>query len=365
LPSLAGCSGSRRSCEHGPLPSDICAVNGLQLKVNATSVLPTSNKLRLEYAKKLAKRKEEEKIAEELRQAAIQRADEALREHLAVSGDPQKFIDMILASIRADDKVLQTYSSGEVSEALVNTYRNKIKRRQFEGIYSKAFPYRMSERQKREAIECMMSSNTYGELADAHNQMWHRDLYSKAVMSCVEKKSPEFHCSICLDPLVSSTVSGYINDSQIWFPPLRKTEHWTNHPCGHAHCRSCLGKWAETAINDQKLRIKCPAEGCSYSLWDQDLRELVSPDVFARHQEHKNADYLHHLKKMTNKDSSLKIWLKSHARPCPDCHVIVSRSEGCDHMTCVCGTRFCYACGFKSCKCKSKGQIEDIWNPTA
>ncbi|KAG8933603.1 hypothetical protein FRC02_011525 [Tulasnella sp. 418] len=32
-------------------------------------------------------------------------------------------------------------------------------------------------------------------------------------------------------------------------------------------------------------------------------------------------------------------------RRCPKCRMIVERSEGCPHMTCRCGTHFCYRCG--------------------
>lgn len=32
---------------------------------------------------------------------------------------------------------------------------------------------------------------------------------------------------------------------------------------------------------------------------------------------------------------------------CPVCQAPVNKSEGCDHMTCTCGTHFCYVCGLK------------------
>jgi hypothetical protein len=96
-------------------------------------------------------------------------------------------------------------------------------------------------------------------------------------------------------------------------------------------------------------------------LWDQDVRELVSAEIFQRHQEHKSANYLQHLKDSVQGNTKLQEWLRTNARPCPACHVIVSRSEGCDTMTCVCGTRFCYKCGCQPCKCHS--EHADIWNP--
>jgi hypothetical protein len=82
--------------------------------------------------------------------------------------------------------------------------------------------------------------------------------------------------------------------------------------------------------------------------------------MFKRHQEHKHADHLKNLRAIIKHDDVLLQWLRSHARPCPDCHVIVSRSEGCNTMICVCGTRFCYACGSKKCECSIKNR-NSIW----
>ena len=33
--------------------------------------------------------------------------------------------------------------------------------------------------------------------------------------------------------------------------------------------------------------------------------------------------------------------------PCPNCHVRTHKSHGCNHMTCTCGTHYCYLCGRK------------------
>ena len=42
---------------------------------------------------------------------------------------------------------------------------------------------------------------------------------------------------------------------------------------------------------------------------------------------------------------------------CPGCKNLVERSQGCRHMTCRCGTHFCYACAQKrsECKCSRDG----------
>jgi hypothetical protein len=35
----------------------------------------------------------------------------------------------------------------------------------------------------------------------------------------------------------------------------------------------------------------------------------------------------------------------STGKSCPNCHHFVERTEGCRHITCICNTHFCYACG--------------------
>jgi len=170
-------------------------------------------------------------------------------------------------------------------------------------------------------------------------------------------------CPICMEPMVS-LADEELDTSNMWFAPQRKTEHWRSQPCGHACCRECITMWAETVIDEHKTSVKCPVDGCSYRLWDQDLKELLDKSALRRHKEHVNGNYLKHLKLSVQKDKTLSKWLKDHAVPCPDCHVIVSRSEGCDVMICVCGTKFCYRCGFKKCRCKERKENRpDIWKP--
>jgi len=175
------------------------------------------------------------------------------------------------------------------------------------------------------------------------------------------KDNSAFECPICCEPLVDMLTDGSVDTRKAWFAPARKTEHWSNQPCGHACCRNCMRTWAQTAIDDHKTVVRCPAVHCTYCLWDQDLRDLVSEEHFLRYQEHKNADYAKRVQNAMKEDPVLRKWLKKHSRPCPSCHVIVSRSEGCNVMMCVCGTRFCYACGFIECKCSNRGNRPDIW----
>ncbi|KAG8950801.1 hypothetical protein FRC00_007537 [Tulasnella sp. 408] len=44
--------------------------------------------------------------------------------------------------------------------------------------------------------------------------------------------------------------------------------------------------------------------------------------------------------------------------PCPKCGVMVEKTYGCNHITCVCGTHFCHVCGFEG----EEGAIYDHMN---
>merc|ERR1712188_287762 len=116
---------------------------------------------------------------------------------------------------------------------------------------------------------------------------------------------------------------------------------------GHFFCRECVGHWCQTRINEMQHHIRCPAEGCTFHLWKDDIKSLVPAETFKFFQKMRNADHMGHLKACLTDSggADLKKWLRKHARPCPNCHVIVSRSDGCDDMRCTCGCSFCYKCG--------------------
>jgi len=42
-----------------------------------------------------------------------------------------------------------------------------------------------------------------------------------------------------------------------------------------------------------------------------------------------------------------EFFLTRKTRSCPHCHKVIERSEGCPHMSCVCGNAFCWNCGGK------------------
>jgi hypothetical protein len=277
--------------------------------------------------------------ADEKRAERVKVATAAIVEYLIGVGETGESADAVAQLI--GDPLLTVYRNGALDIQATEDFRQKAKV-QFEKTIVNDFPnWQITDAQKKVVIDRCLRMLTLSQICVVHPEI---SVYTDALWFEVERGASEFHCPICMEPLVTRQVDGNIDTSNMWFAPHRKTEHWSNNPCGHACCRSCMSAWAEIAIKEQKTRIKCPSERCSYSLWDQDLKDLVSEESLKRYQDYKNADYLKHLKTSIKKDKELKSWLQSHARPCPECHVIVSRSEGCDVMVCVCGTKFCYQC---------------------
>jgi hypothetical protein len=44
-------------------------------------------------------------------------------------------------------------------------------------------------------------------------------------------------------------------------------------------------------------------------------------------------------------------WLQTRTALCPCCFSRVGKTDGCTHMTCLCGCEFCYGCGCIECSC--------------
>mmetsp|Transcript_6399 Transcript_6399/g.19014 ORF Transcript_6399/g.19014 Transcript_6399/m.19014 type:complete len:239 (+) Transcript_6399:100-816(+) len=48
-------------------------------------------------------------------------------------------------------------------------------------------------------------------------------------------------------------------------------------------------------------------------------------------------------------------WASENTKQCPSCGTPVEKNGGCDTISCRCGTRFCYKCGYGVAECSTKG----------
>lgn len=167
--------------------------------------------------------------------------------------------------------------------------------------------------------------------------------------------------------------------------------------CGHVVCLSCAQSWVSQQLSAKTSSIACPV--CAQSYGEQRVRRIL-PDGDAAFGAHCIAQALQqHVQcpavirsgdKVTvcnawckpgadavitcrvcsatscskcnrpahgqrpcgesEEDASLDRWMRDvGARCCPKCNRPIQRTVGCDHMTCVCKTEFCYVCGGYYC----------------
>jgi len=200
-------------------------------------------------------------------------------------------------------------------------------------------------------------------------------------------------CQICLDDLYSQK-----------FKPLEK--------CPHVYHEDCIKEYIKMKIDEKGFPITCPAPDCKseVTLADAEIlgQEYVdkfisfslksyiekhvdevsccpTPDCpFAflaeegqnefkcpacnkhyclncRVEWHKGMtckEYEITHKRDENDEKFEKLMKGKKYKQCPKCKFWVSKSEGCDAMTCRCGTMFCYHCGRPGdghyCTCRQK-----------
>ena len=149
----------------------------------------------------------------------------------------------------------------------------------------------------------------------------------------------QFPLRCCQDPIpveqllpaLSSKLSALFQQKNAEFSILSKDRLY----CSNPNCSTFLGSSTDrlplAGINCPRCHIntcpKCkelahPGEGCGVKAADEALQALARG----------------------------KKW-----QTCPGCHAVVEHNQGCNHMSCRCGTQFCYLCAarWKHCACPS------------
>lgn len=179
------------------------------------------------------------------------------------------------------------------------------------------------------------------------------------------KQEEEPVCPICFTAIE--------DDVKVHFPKQLVVANSLDQWCGHTACRPCWISHVRARVDERRLTIQCPAHvGCSWTVDAGRLRLLlVGPSgvesaawkahggltqiaeeevarasrestLLRRHTEQRAEDFSSRLAELEREGAA---WMRELCKPCPRCSVLVSRSEGCDHMHCCCGERFCYRCG--------------------
>ena len=130
---------------------------------------------------------------------------------------------------------------------------------------------------------------------------------------------------------------------------LYPRESFRKQVCQHLFCLECVKSWVAARISDNTCVVRCPAFGCPCVLYYDDIDRLNAPELSQKYRcllalSYRGRDW-------TQEDSAFRAWLEANAKQCPSCSVLITRSSGCNHVTCTCGVNFCYACGAVICAC--------------
>ncbi|KAK9804884.1 hypothetical protein WJX72_010088 [[Myrmecia] bisecta] len=177
--------------------------------------------------------------------------------------------------------------------------------------------------------------------------------------------------------------------------------------CGHQFCNSCLGQHISTRIQSKRVPIRCPEHECATLIDGRECRKLLQSSgasanlleellqleieasipeeqriycpnprcalllvrddqgTAARQNVRSRCPACQQLmcascraawhtgltceefrrRPSPEERAFLALVHSSRWKACPKCKRVIQRSAGCNHMTCKCGTHFCYRCG--------------------
>jgi len=164
--------------------------------------------------------------------------------------------------------------------------------------------------------------------------------------------------------------------------------------CGHFTCKTCFEGYLMNKIVIAQVRsFKCPQEGCKFQIPEGELKRYLKdkPDLLKKYFKFKNTQEIAanpslkwcikagcenvvQIKDFNNPfikcqcgqefcfkcnnewhpdmkcedfiDKMYKNYIKkAEVRFCPNCHALIEKNDGCNHMTCIqCNFQFCWLC---------------------
>ena len=123
--------------------------------------------------------------------------------------------------------------------------------------------------------------------------------------------------------------------------------------CHHQSCGTCLVRWIDREeVSGRTSGPTCPF--CRVAICDEDVLRILDRPFQPRAKTCADNE-------ATGSDDEIDEltlhWINQNTMPCRVCGNRVERSDGCDHMECLCGHQFCYRCGgsYGSCRCVTPG----------
>lgn len=111
-------------------------------------------------------------------------------------------------------------------------------------------------------------------------------------------------------------------------------------------CEICNGRWCELCL--QRAPKGKPHEdtpACKVDVCQQFCERYLAAGEKAKQACEERFPWVKLYAASKVHDNTILLWIQNNGQVCPGCKTGVERSEGCFHMSCGCGTHFCYECG--------------------
>ena len=186
-----------------------------------------------------------------------------------------------------------------------------------------------------------------------------RDVYkwlTKNNVTCDNPLPKRVQCQVCFQE--NARGKQFLNGSIGGVKPQNDHDENDIHlNCPFKSCPGCLKKYLETSIDNNRIVIRCPGvhedgKRCSHIFTRDDIASFVTEEHLNRWLEARTVNYQQRLDDILASDTPEREFVQTLCKPGPRCRVIVFKDEGCDDMTCTCGTNFCYLCGETICTCR-------------
>ncbi|KAI0084696.1 hypothetical protein BDY19DRAFT_1060100 [Irpex rosettiformis] len=173
-------------------------------------------------------------------------------------------------------------------------------------------------------------------------------------------------CQLVHSPVNAANIHEAASSTQLPFA--------INMPCpaAHPYCHACLVRYIKSKVdpfddgscNPDSIvfPIKCP--GCPFANWEKGIGDDVAVRVLS--EEDMVIWALPPDERSPEDQQALQLMRRNKWRRCPECMFIVELAIGCNHITCRCGTQFCFKCGakwdVKRRKCSRSNPSCDMWD---
>jgi Zinc finger, C3HC4 type (RING finger) len=111
-------------------------------------------------------------------------------------------------------------------------------------------------------------------------------------------------------------------------------------------CEECQGRWCELCLQRAPMgKQHEDTPHCKMDVCQQFCERYLAASDEAKALCETKYPWIKLYANARVHDHTIVLWIQANGQVCPGCKTGIERAEGCFHMSCGCGTHFCYECG--------------------